>query len=299
MYIVRYQPGVLPSITLGIVVGGVYTLEWIEWLVETTIATTSTHKQSLAIEIMLIATTAVVEVLVIGLLTQQLSYLGDTVVSQCILQALSHRLESRILIVRQIAILFEQIHTALIKHSRCLHRIKGSLLIGYKTFQNHIGQHSCTGVTHHTVGLVTHQVPYRQLALLLKDVQEGGSHILLLLRMNQRHQRMSCTIGIPEREGGIVGKVAMMHLTIGTTVVACNIAEYRWCSHGVIKGCIEDGTNGLIVGIYINLTQLVVPCLISSSYGSLEIPTWQLGLEVSLGILDTYCRDGTFYHHWL
>ena len=173
-------------------------LEGIKRLVETAITTPSTHEFCLRIEIVLITPATVKEILIVILLTQQLSHLCDTVISQRIFQTFGHRLESRVLVVRQIAILLQQIHTAFIKHSRSLHGLKCSLLVINKAFQHHVSQCNCSWITHHTISLITHQVPDGEFPLLLKDMQERLSHVLLFLRMDQCHQRMGSTISIPE-----------------------------------------------------------------------------------------------------
>ena len=66
-------------------------------------------------------------------------------------------------------------------------------------------------------------MPYRQLALLAIDVDEGACHIWQHVGVNHGHQRMSRTIGIPEREGGVVGEIAIVHLAVGTAILAVYI----------------------------------------------------------------------------
>ena len=83
-------------------------------------------------------------------------------------------------------------------------------------------------------------MPYRQLALLAIDIDESACHVWKHIGMNHRHQRMSRTIGIPKREGGVVGEVAIMHLSVGTAILSVDIREYGWSGHGVIHRRVED-----------------------------------------------------------
>ena len=98
-----------------------------------------------------------------------------------------------------------------------------TFLILHIALQHHVGKHRDAWVAHHAVGFVTHEMPYRQLALLAIDVDEGACHIRQHIGVNHRHQRMSRTIGIPEREGGVVGEISVMYLAVGTAILAVYI----------------------------------------------------------------------------
>ena len=142
-------------------------------------------------------------------------------------------------------------------------------------------------------------MPHGQLTLLLEDVHERGGDVALLLGMDKRHQRMSGAVGIPERECGIVSKIALMHLTISPAIAASDVAEYRGCRHRVIEGSIEDGTHVGIIGIDGYLAKFVVPSLVGSRHRRFEIPTGDFGLQVGLGILDADSREGALHHNRL
>ena len=299
MHVMRHQPGILPGIALRVVILAVDGVERIKRLTEHTITTQSAHEARLLVEVMLIRTAAVQEILIVGTLAQKFSHLGNTVVGQCVFQPLSHRLKSGILVVRQVVVLLQQVHAAFVKHRRYLHGIEGGLLVIHEALQHHVSQDRYARITHHTVRLIAHQVPYRQFTLLFKDMQECLGKVFLLLRMDECHQWMGCTIGVPERKRRVIGESPLMDLAVSTTIVACYVTEDGGCRHRMIEGRIKYGTRVIVVSINRNLTKLVVPGLVGSSHDLLEVPTWDLSLQVGLGIFYTHCRDSTFHKNGL
>ena len=109
--------------------------------------------------------------------------------------------------------------------------------------------------------------------------------------MYQGHQRMCCTIGVPERERRVVGEVALMHLTISTTILSVDIREDRRSGHGMEHCSIEDATHGSIGCFYPHLSQGLVPGSIGFRHHLLEVPCRNLYLQVLLGIGDAHCRE--------
>ena len=169
---------------------------------------------TLLVEQSAVELTTLREVFSILLLAEQLCNLRHTGICQCILQSFGNRLVSRFLVVRQIAVFLQQGESSLVCHRRCLHRLVGSLLVIYIPLDDEVGKDRDAGVAHHAVGLVAHEVPHRELALLPIDVDECRSDVMLSLRVYECHQRMSGTIGIPQRQGGVIGKVGMMSLPV-------------------------------------------------------------------------------------
>ena len=101
-------------------------------------------------------------------------------------------------ITRNITIPLQQSHATLITHSRRLSSFKDRILIYIIAFQCDINKHRNARITNHTVGFIAHKVPYWQLTLLLIDAKHCLSNVALLLWMNDCHQWMGCTIGIPK-----------------------------------------------------------------------------------------------------
>ena len=91
----------------------------------------------------------------------------------------------------------QQSQSAILAHITFPHCRDSGLRIGEIAFHHQVGQHDAARIAHHAVGLVTHQMPYGQFPLLIADVKHGLRDIFLTLGVNQRHQRMSGTVGIP------------------------------------------------------------------------------------------------------
>ena len=284
MNIVGNEPSILPGITLGVVVLTVYGVEGVEGLAELAFAVNATHETGGGVEETAVNLAAVVEVLVVFLVTEHLGHFGHTGVGEGILQSLGNGLEGGVEVTGDVAILLEQVYTTLVLHCRSLHSLIGSLLVGHKTLEHVVGEDGHAGVAHHTVGLVAHKMPYRQFALLLVDMDKGLCHISSLVGMDERHQRHVGTIGVPKRESGIVGEIATVYLVIGTTVFAIDVGEYRGSGHRVIHGGIEDGAVVGVAGFNLDFAQLGVPSLVGSLGYSVKVPTGHLGLHVEHGV---------------
>ena len=109
-----HEPRVLPGIAFGVVILPVDGVEGIEGLTELAVATESAHEASLGVEVVAVGTAAVIKVLIVGFLAQEPSYPGDAVICQCIFEALGNGLEGGVLVIRQIVILLQQVHAALV-----------------------------------------------------------------------------------------------------------------------------------------------------------------------------------------
>ena len=293
VHVVRHEPCVLPGIAFGEVVGTVGRAERIERCAALARRRQTLNKTVLRVEVFLVELAALQEVLVVSLLAQELGHLSHAPVGQRILQSLGHGLVGLVLVEGDIAILLQLLHAALVEHGRGLHGLEGALavLTGDIAFQHQVGQHGDAGIAHHAVGLVTHQVPHGQLALLLEDVQEGLRHVALFLWMNERLQRMGCAIGVPERQGSVVGEVALVDLAVGTAILTVDVVEHRGSRHRVVHGGIEDAAHVVVVGLDADLRQLVVPGLAGSLGSSGEVPSRQLSLQIQLRILHAHGRQ--------
>ena len=106
---------------------------------------------------------------------------------------------------------------------------------------------------------------------------------------------MCCAIGIPQRKGGVVFEIATIHLTIGPTIVAVNIAEHRRGEHRMIHGRVESAACSSIVGCDNDFTQLFIPCLVSLSHRATEVPRGQFGCDIGSRIIFAHGRNTHFH----
>ena len=185
---------------------------------------------------------------------------------------------------------------------RCLHGLINSLLVLFlhKTFEKHICQHRYRRNTHHTTRFIAHQVPDRQEALLLMDVEHRLHPILLQVGEDQRSQRMEGAIGIPKRPSGIVAESsAQMIVTVGTAIITIHVAKQLWGNHHVIERRVKR--LALTVGMErgMNATKLVKPTTTSRSLHAIKVPVLNLSLQIGQGIFGTHTRHRHLYQQRL
>ena len=104
---------------------------------------------------------SLLEILGILLLAQHARHLSHAGICQGIFQTLCHGFLGLFQVVRQIAVFLEQTQAAVFAQSRLLQCLVSAFLILYVALQYHVGKYRDAWVTHHTVGFVTHQMPYR------------------------------------------------------------------------------------------------------------------------------------------
>jgi len=156
-------------------------------------------------------------------------HLRHAPVSQSIFQGFRHRFVPRIHVIGNVTVFTVEVHAAFIPCGRLFYGFKGLQGVLRVSFQYHVRQDRNPGISHHAIRFVVHQVPDRQLSLLLIYIQHGLQVILHFLRVNDRGQRMGRPVGVPERERGIFCKA----------VRQISITEQGWGHHGVIQGSIK------------------------------------------------------------
>ena len=248
------------------------------------------HEARLFVEVMAVGLAALVEIAVILLVTGDFGYLGDTPVGEGILQSASHGLFVGFQVVGDVPVLLQQPHRALVEHRARGHSLQGRLWVHIKALQYQVGQYGNTRVAHHAVGLVAHQVPHGQFALLFKDVQECLGDIPLLLAVDERLQGVGGAVSVPQRQRGVIGEITLMNLAVGTAVLAAHVTEHRRCHHRVEQGGIEHRFVILVARRDVDFAQLGVPSLVGRSHDIVEFPPGILAHQVADGVLDAYRR---------
>ena len=138
MRILRHEPSVLPGVTLSVVILLVSGMEGIERLTELAVSTATAHELKIGVEQFAIRLTAVVEVFIVTRVAQHLGHTGHGIIGDSIFERLRHGLYALVLIVRKVAVLFEQVHATLVEHTALLHGLKSSLRILHLSFQNEV-----------------------------------------------------------------------------------------------------------------------------------------------------------------
>ena len=97
--------------------------------------------------------------------------------------------------------LMSRVTTDLFEIAELAHHGPEDLLVaeaGAEALHHGVGKGNQPRVPHHAVCLIAHQVPYRQVALLLENVPEAGHDIVHLLGMDEGHERLRGPIRIPK-----------------------------------------------------------------------------------------------------
>ena len=101
-------------------------------------------------------------------------------------------------VARDVSIFHTQILTSIRPHRRDLHRLEGPFRI--ESVDYGISYRHNPRITDHAVCLASVQVPYRQLALFLMDMQHRVYEFSVSVRLEKAVQRHSGAVGVPERE---------------------------------------------------------------------------------------------------
>ena len=78
----------------------------------------------------------------------------------------------------------------------------------------------------------------------------------------------------------------MVDLSVCSAIVAVGVAEHGGGYHEVVHGCVEDSLLHVIVALYGDTGELLLPLRVGSADGSVEVPARQLGFHVSFGTHD-------------
>src|SRR3712207_2984028 len=90
-----------------------------------------------------------------------------------------------------------------------------------------------------------------------------------------------------------------MYLAIGATVLSVDVAEDGWGYHRVVKGGVEYGFQTLVLGLHIDFSEHVVPCLVGLGHHVVEVPSGNFGLEVGPGVIHAHGGEAHLHHQRL
>ena len=234
--------------------------------------------------------------LVVFHLSELLRCLRKRTVSQRVLHVVCNRLFMQV--ARNISVLHAEVLTSVRPEGRFLHCLERQLFIeAFEILEDSICHRRDAWISDHAVGLAAHEMPYRQLALLLIDMKHGIDEVHESFRLVDRVQRHSCAVCVPERESGIVGeRLVVPYLIVRTAVVAVDVAVCRRSNHCMIQSCVEYLAGCLVCCLYAYSGEFLVPFLVGGFSYSIEIPAGILSHEILLCVLFAYRRE-TYLHH--
>ena len=295
LYIVGYQEGVLPGVTLGIVTSLTIRVEVLGQGTELTLHILGTHTLNTCIPQYLVTLTQVVETNAVFLVSQLTCNLSGSPSSNVVFHALGNRFTLAAVIgqVTQFGqiILATQGNTTVLCVFCRQHASLYSLVhflgidICALVLQDDVSQNGNSRLANHTIGIATYQVPYGQLAPLVVHIHHRVCVVAHTVWHNKGCQRMCSTIGVPEAPSGQVREICTtMNLSITTHIVACYIVPNLRSYHVVIHGGIEDGALALCAEGCLNATQLLVPSLAGSIGNLVEVKAGHFSVHVDKSI---------------
>ena len=189
-------------------------------------------------------------------------------------------------LIGNISVPLVEVQPPVVAHGRTLHRFVGFRPVeAAESFQQGVGHHGDGRIADHAVGFAAHQVPDGKFALLFVDAQHRIDQVADLFGMDERQQGMRRAVGVPKREGGVIGEGRVAaDRSVGAAVVAVHVAEERRRDHGVVKRCVEDPSHRRIGCFDADFRQLAVPCPAGGFAHGFEIPAGALRLHVPPGI---------------
>ena len=154
-------------------------------------------------------------------------------------------------------------------------------------------------IANHRSGIVAGQLPHGQYTTLLGFEQQGVDEVAIELRIDNGHQGMIGTEGVPEGEDGInrTVDVALVYLVVHAEVASVGIGKEVGLHTGMVESRVEDGALVGVVGRNVNLAQVVVPTLTGLTLHAFKIPIGQVSLQVATGSFGIHSRDGQLNQH--
>ena len=222
LYVVLYRPHIVPSVRLTdvrrIIIGRIIGLE-------VALGVTRLHERRTRTIYITIVLGTLCKRLVYVLLAQMLCKGSNTSVIVCILQSTRQRpviTQCRFLhIIWHIAKTFIQSYAAIIIKIGCLHTFSKGLTRIYSrnTLQYRFSNNRCGMITYHHIRFRCPHIPHGQPAILLTECDKRIYHIACTLGVDNGIQRMSGTIGIPQRTSLIIiPSACMVYLTVGSHI---------------------------------------------------------------------------------
>ena len=297
LHVLRDEPDVLPAGALGVVGGLVAGVDRVERLGEGAVDLAAAHELQVRIPEMAVGVAAVAIDDGRGLVAEELGGVRQGAVRDGVFHVVGDGLGVEV--GRDVAVFHPQVLTAVGPGGGVGHRGDHLLLgeAGLEALDDVVGEGDEARVAHHAVRLVAHQVPHRQVALLLEDVVEGGGDVVAAVRVDEGHQRHLGAVGVPEGEGGVVPEVALPDDIVGAAVLAVHVVEDGRSDHRVVHRGIEDG---LGVGIRAgdgDAAQFLVPGRPRGGLRGLEVPAGEFRGHVGLGAFDGNGGEGDLHEH--
>ena len=295
LYVLWNIPKILPSVTFSnmrCILLGIESINKIPFLI------TGLHKSGFRIIQITVVLRALAECLGNLLFTHLFGHQRNTVIIESIFEGFGNRLT--LFLVGYISVRLIKADTSVIVHiGRCNTGIQRMLCIKIAdSFHIRIHNYRHRMVTDHHVCFACKEVPHRQTSVLVVKGKKRFHHIIHPLGLRKCKQRMSRTIGIPQREGRIIHPaVGLMYLFIRAIITAIHIAVNSRSQHAMVQSCIEIGEIVNITSFNFNLTKLPVPAICRFPVITIEILVGSFGKQILFCAFHAYTRYCRTYQY--
>ena len=255
-----HQPRVLPSVALAIVIVTMAGMKRVKGFTEIPFAVFSPHKSTDAVKDVAVRAAGGQITTHSVVFSQSCSCTSCRTVCKRIFQFIGNRLFVEI--ARNISILASQGTSKRLVCRRQFNSLEGALIIDtFNILHDSVRHNWNRGIPHHAIRLTPPKVPHREFLLLVTDVEHRIDEIPHAFGSDKCEQRHLCTIGVPKREDGVTGSLAMVHLSVSPSVIAIYVAEERWRHHGVVKCGVEGALLFGCAAFHRNTLQFLIPSL--------------------------------------
>ena len=254
--VVRYKPGVLPSVAFAVVVRAVGGSERTIVLSESALAVLASEEVQFVVKKVDIGFASVLEMLPVSLECSLFACpgemscgIGKCAVCKCIFKVIGYGFIEEV--AWDVTIFHPQVLASVRSCSRSLHCLHCEFVVYIvEAFYNGVSHRRDARIADHAVSLAAMQVPYRKFSLFLIDGEHSVDEVCISFRLEYAVQRHGCPVCIPKRECRI-GRIAgiSVYCAVGSSISTINIAECRRSDHCVVEGCVENLLCVLVPGL--------------------------------------------------
>ena len=166
------------------------------------------------------------------------------------------------------------------------------------TFQHRVDHHGDGVVANHAVVVLPPEMPYREVAVSIVMTQHAVDKVGVAPGENQRIQGMGRPVGVPQREGSVLG-LTLRQLPDRVDrghVLAVDVRECVGLEHRVVQRRVED-FHLLRLTLHLDASQLLVPGFVGLGADGVEALPRGLDTQVLKGVFSGDRRQPHLHLH--
>ena len=274
--VLRDQPGVLPGIAFAVIIAPVKSIERIERSAPASGSGAATDKAGFRIKEVSPTVAPFGEESRIFLVAKYLCGVCHGSIGNGIFHIVGASLAVKV--AGDVSVFLTKVLPALIQHHGGLARSIGAIIVDAgDLFYNGIGHSYHSGITHHAIRFAAHQVPDRELALRVVDIQHRVHDIGPQFWVDDVVKRHCGAVGIPKGIGGVRKLFA-------------DVRKQRRRYHRVVEGGVEDFPGICIIGFDSYFGQGSVPFGAGLFTDGIKVPAGEFSFKCGFGSFATVGR---------